>query len=31
MLADRMRDPRVLAGVIGAAVAFGYLLGRRSG
>jgi carbon monoxide dehydrogenase subunit G len=30
MLADRMRDPRVLAGVIGAAVAFGYLLGRRA-
>jgi uncharacterized protein len=31
MLADRMRDPRVLAAVIGGAVAFGYLLGRRSG
>jgi hypothetical protein len=31
ILADRMRDPRVLAGVLGGAVVLGYLLGRRSG
>jgi uncharacterized protein len=31
ILADRMRDPRVLGGVLGAAVFLGYLLGRRSG
>jgi uncharacterized protein len=30
MLADRMRDPRVLAGVLGGALLLGYLLGRRS-
>jgi carbon monoxide dehydrogenase subunit G len=30
VVADRMRDPRVLAGVIGAAVALGYALGRRA-
>jgi uncharacterized protein len=29
MLADRMRDPRVLIGVLGAVFALGYLAGRR--
>jgi carbon monoxide dehydrogenase subunit G len=28
--ADRMKDPKVLAGVLGGAVFLGYLLGRRS-
>jgi carbon monoxide dehydrogenase subunit G len=30
MVADRMRDPRVLTGVLGGALALGYLLGRHS-
>jgi uncharacterized protein len=30
MAADRMRDPRVLAGVIGGALFVGWLIGRRS-
>jgi carbon monoxide dehydrogenase subunit G len=29
--ADRLKDPRVLAGVLGGALFVGYLLGRRSG
>jgi carbon monoxide dehydrogenase subunit G len=31
MVADRMRDPKVLAAVLGGAIALGYLLGRRAG
>ena len=30
LAADRLRDPKVLAGVLGGAVLFGYLIGRRS-
>jgi carbon monoxide dehydrogenase subunit G len=30
MAADRMRDPRALAGAIGAALVIGWLVGRRS-
>jgi carbon monoxide dehydrogenase subunit G len=31
MAAERLKDPRVLGGVIGLALLIGYLLGRRSG
>jgi carbon monoxide dehydrogenase subunit G len=31
MVADRLRDPKVLAAVLGGAVALGYALGRRGG
>jgi hypothetical protein len=30
IVADRLRNPAVLAAVLGGAVLFGYLLGRRS-
>jgi hypothetical protein len=30
MAADRMRDPRALAGAVGAALLIGWLVGRRS-
>jgi hypothetical protein len=29
MLADRLRDPRVVAGLVGGAALVGYVLGRR--